>query len=136
MASTGTRGYVACHDYFFLGLGTYRASVTLDATGPVSVEVWNSSTNTLLARNLLDVTKGFEKVDLTIDQTVPGSEAVFDGRGPFRIKPFPLPPGQPIEIRVYNPGGSSISVKSVGTRSSAGYPPGQAPSLDTARARP
>ena len=118
MVGNGARGYVVYGDYWFEKPGTYIATSRLVSTGPVNVEVWNSSTNTLLAQRHVAEALTPRTVTVPFNQTVRGSEPVFAGTGPFLVEPVPPPDGQPIEIRVYNPGGSLVSVYSVGVSSS------------------
>ena len=51
LSADNTRaGYVMNGDYWRLGMGNYQASVKLQTTGSVNVEVWNDTGNLLLAR--------------------------------------------------------------------------------------
>ena len=112
---TGSRrGYVIHGDYWFLVRGQYLARVTLSSTGPVSIEVWNSNTNTLLARRLLPQTTGIEQATIALTQSTPGSEHIPSGWGPFSMEAIPPPQGQPLEIRIYDPGASLVEVYDVG----------------------
>lgn len=114
VAGNGSEGYVVHGDYWYQERGSYQASVQLSSTGPVSVEVWNANTNTLLARRQLDGTNGEETVTIPYQQGVAGSVKPFSGWGPFTSQQVPPPPGQPVEVRVYDPGGSLVNVYTVG----------------------
>ena len=57
-ASSGARGYVADGLSWLEPVGRYQATVTLSASGPVNVEVWNDNGGVLLARRTVPATAG------------------------------------------------------------------------------
>jgi hypothetical protein len=67
MTSTGARGYVSDGLAWPEPPGRYDAQVRLPATGPVNVEVWNDTSNTLLARQTARATTGIQTVALGVD---------------------------------------------------------------------
>ena len=69
MTSSGGRGYVADEIAWQKPPGQYQALVTLSAAGPVKVEVWNDTGNTLLARRSIPATTGVESVVVPVDAT-------------------------------------------------------------------
>lgn len=102
MTSNGSSGYLIYGDYFFTHQGEYDAQVRLSSTGRTFVEVWNSSTKTLLARRELVAVTGVQTITLPFAQPLAGSESVFRGRSLFAINPIAPPEGQPVEVRVYD----------------------------------
>src|ERR1700676_1724645 len=63
-------GYVLAYDYWKEPVGTYRATVTLSASGPVEVEVWNTTGDILLARRDLPMERGTTIVSFPVDNAV------------------------------------------------------------------
>lgn len=112
MAATGAKGYVADGVSWQEPAGRYLAEVTLAAGGPVNVEVWDDSTDTLLARRSIPGTDGREQVVLPAGVPPAPGAARYPGWGPFRADFTLPPPGQRIEIRVWSPGGSAVNVYS------------------------
>jgi hypothetical protein len=115
VASTGKPGYVVAHGYAREVAGTYRADVSLSATGPVNVELWDATTSTLLQRRSLTGTRGRITVRLTARAVKTHGEQVYGGWGPWSITPVSPPPGDNLEIRVWQPGGNDrVRVYSTG----------------------
>jgi len=106
VASTGKPGYVVAHGYTRELPGTYRADVSLSASGAVDVELWDATTSTLLGRRALTGTHGRITVRLTARALHTPGEQVYGGWGPWSIRPVPAPPGDNVEIRVWQPGGT------------------------------
>lgn len=111
VTSTGTRGYVTDGLAWQRPPGQYRASVTLSASGPVNVEVWNDTGNVLLARKALSPT-GKTTVTLPVGATTAYRGRPYPGWGPFRAGFTNPPPGQRLEVRVWSPGHEKVSVYS------------------------
>lgn len=116
MASTGSRGYVADGLQWQVPAGKYQALVSLSTTGPVNVEVWNDTRNTLLARRMLVPTDGAETVSLAVNATAVVPASIYSGWGPFRGDFIPPPPGNRLEVRVWSPGSSVVNVYSAELR--------------------
>lgn len=112
MAATGARGYVADGLEWLEAPGRYNAEVTLSSTGPVNVEVWDDNTSVLLARRTIPSTGGSQQLALPVTAPDARTPAVYSGWGPFRAVYEPAPAGQRIEVRVWSPGGSAVSVYS------------------------
>jgi len=108
-----TPGYVLFGTQWNELPGKYQVTVTIANTAPVNVEVWDSSANTLLSRQGLLPTTGFQTDQATIDVTKEGTEHVFGGVGPFQFAPVPPPPGDRVEVRVWSPGTGNVSVYDV-----------------------
>jgi Predicted membrane protein (DUF2079) len=110
-ATSGTGpGYAASGLAWQESPGRYRATVTLSATQPVSVEVWDDTGNVLLARLDVPATDGIQPVTLNVNARTAYDAPVYSGWGPFRATFVPPPPGQRLEIRVWSPGGGTVNV--------------------------
>lgn len=122
MASTGKRGYVVYGDYWREPVGAYSATVTLAATGPVVISVYNSSAGTLLAQRQLSGTSGKTQVTLIAANSTVVRKPVFSGAGPFTINRGLTPQHNQLEIRVWSAGHSLVNVYSVALRPVNGHP--------------
>ena len=94
--------------------GRYAPVVRLSCTGPVDVEVWDTTTHTRLGRSVVAPTAGVARV--TGPAVVLGhvsTMATFHGVGPFTVSPIPGGYGDQLEVRVWTPGHSAASVFSV-----------------------
>jgi hypothetical protein len=118
--STGASGYVADGLAWSEPPGRYDAQVTLSATGPVNVEVWNDTGNTLLARQTTPATTGIQTVTLGVDAAA-SRASTYSGWGLFRDL-FVPPSGQRLEVRVWSPGGELVNVYSAELTSAATGP--------------
>jgi hypothetical protein len=115
VASTGKPGYVVAHGYARELPGTYRADVSLSASGAANVELWDATTSTLLQRRSLTGTHGRTMVRLTARVLHTPGQQVYSGWGPWSIQPVAAPPGDNLEIRVWQPGGKDrVRVYSTG----------------------
>ena len=112
VTSTGDRGYVADELQWQEMPGRYQALVTLSTSGPVNVEVWDDTGNTLLARRSLVATQGVQTVALAVAATTVHQAGAYSGWGPFHADFIPPPPGRRLEVRVWSPGGSVVNVYS------------------------
>jgi hypothetical protein len=112
MAATGTRGYVADGIEWLEQPGRYVAAVALSASAPVNVEVWDNTSNTLLARRTITATAGVEQVTLPVQAPDVPDAVSYSGWGPFRAEFVPPPSGQRLEVRVWSPGGGTVNVYS------------------------
>jgi hypothetical protein len=116
VSGTGRPGYIVSGDYWRERRGNYRATVVLSSTGPVNVEVWNTSDDMLLARRTLSSTDGTITVSQLIHVAASRPAPVYGGVGPFHIDPLPPPQGSVLEIRVWSNGHPFVRVISVGLR--------------------
>jgi hypothetical protein len=114
MTSSAGKGYVADEIAWQQPPGRYQASVTLSATGPVNVEVWNDTGNVLLARRNIPATTGVESVVLPVDAAAAYRSPRYSGWGPFRADFVPPPPGERLEVRVWSPGTGTVNVYGAG----------------------
>ncbi|MCL4318878.1 MAG: hypothetical protein M1596_03150, partial [Firmicutes bacterium] len=106
-------GYVMNGDYWRLGRGSYQASVKLQTTGSVNVEVWNDTGNLLLARRTIPATHGVETLDVPFVIAHQFARNIYSGIGPFRYQPVVPTLDNNIEVRVWTPGHEKISVYTV-----------------------
>jgi hypothetical protein len=120
MTATGGRGYVADGIEWQEPPGSYRATVALSAAGPVSVEVWDDTSGTLVARRTIPATDGIQQVSMPVDAPHAPNATVFSGWGPFRADFVPPPTGQVLEVRVWSPGGFAVSVYSADLTTASG----------------
>ena len=115
MAVDGSRpGYVTFGANWNLLPGTYRTTVTMDASVPTEVETWDSTKNVLLGRTDVPATNGQVAVQSVVRVADRGGDVPFSGWGPFDF----LPGGTPgsadrIEIRVWTPGTGPTNVYSL-----------------------
>ena len=109
-ASSGAAGYVADGLAWQEPVGRYQAAVTLSASGPVNVEVWNDNGGVLLARRTIPATSGTQTETMPVVAPVSYQVRSYSGWGPFRAEFVPPPPGQRLEIRVWAPRGTAVSV--------------------------
>jgi len=113
MAADGRQGYVIYGDYAREPAGHYDADVTLTSHGPLSIEVWDSDRDTLLARRIVSAT-GISNV-VTVPFVAPAQlpRPSTSGSAVFKISPIPPPPNDQVEVRVYSAGGVHAKVSSV-----------------------
>jgi hypothetical protein len=114
--SNGREGYVVSGDYWLAPPGPVSADVSLDASGPTNVELWDNTAGTLLARKRVSHSNGTRGVHLTGKVTRHKSN-VYGGWGPWQIKPTSPAPGDVLEIRVWTPGHGKVTVDSLTLRS-------------------
>lgn len=110
VSATGKKGYVSDRLEWLRPVGHYRASVTLSASGPVNIEVWNDNGNLLLARRDLPGTTGVRTFSMPVDAPTYFRPYTYSGWGPFRAIFLPPPVGQRLEVRVWSPGGEAVNV--------------------------
>ena len=119
--ATKIPGYVISQDYFNeTTTGTYQAKVTLNAAGPVSIEVWDASTDSLLARATQVITQGRRTASLFFDVASLSASRPYQGRLIWISPPPPPPYGAAVEIRVWTPGDSTASVYDLGVTPGSG----------------
>jgi Predicted membrane protein (DUF2079) len=116
VTSTGKRGYVADRLEWSRLTGRFQARVTLSSDGPVNVEVWDDTGNVLLSRDSLPSTDGKLTVTLPVNATGDYRKPLYSGWGPFRAKFGGGPEGERLEVRVWTPGGHTVSVYSAQLR--------------------
>lgn len=109
-AGGAAAGYVADGLAWQEPVGSYQATVTLSASGPVNVEVWNDNGRVLLARRTVPAAAGVQTETIPVAAPVRYQLRSYSGWGPFRAEFVPPPPGQRLEIRVWAPRGTAVSV--------------------------
>ena len=112
VTSAGREGYVTDGLTWQEPAGRYQALVTLSATGPVNIEVWNDTGHTLLGRRTIPATTGVESIALAVDATTAKRASSYSGWGPFRADFVEPPPGERLEVRVWSPGSGTVNVYS------------------------
>ena len=127
VSATGAKGYVADGMEWQEPPGSYRATVALSAAGPVDVEVWDDTTDTLVARRTIPATDGIQQVTIPVDAPQAPNATAFSGWGPFRAEFRPPPVGQRLEVRVWSPGGFAVSVYSADLTTASGSALGAQP---------
>jgi hypothetical protein len=110
VTATGKRGYVSDGLEWQERTGRYEAYVSLSASAPVNVEVWDDTGNLLLARQSIPATDGVETVTMPVDARTGYRATAYSGWGPFRATFEAPPPGQRLEVRIWSPGGGVINV--------------------------
>lgn len=116
VASNGKEGYLLYGDYMSEPSGNYVARVTLSTATPLNVEVWDATTNVLLARQTIENTTGPEVVQIPFSYTrrvaYPSN---YQGVGPFQAHQE-SPPNRldQLEVRVWTPAGGRSDVYTVG----------------------
>src|SRR5260370_8473003 len=110
MTSTGGRGYVADGLAWQEPPGRYEAQVTLSATGPVNVEVWNDTGDTLLARRTIMATTGIEPVTVGVDATTAYRARPYPGWGPFRGARAPPPSALLLDVSLWSPARTPVTL--------------------------
>jgi hypothetical protein len=108
--SNGKKGYVVDGLAWQMPPGQYRASVTMSATGPVYVEVWNDTGNILLTRRIIPETKGIESISLPVNAKKAYQSSSYSGWGPFRADFVAPLGGERLEVRIWSPGAGSVNV--------------------------
>jgi hypothetical protein len=123
VTATGAKGYVADGIEWLEQPGLYSAEVTLSAAGPVNVEVWDDTSDTLLARRMIPQTSGTQQVVIPVVAPDAPNATVYSGWGPFRANFVSPPPGQRLEVRVWSPGGAAVNVYSADLTAVSGSGP-------------
>jgi hypothetical protein len=103
VVGTGRAGYLVYGDYWSEPSGPATATARLSGRGVVLVEVWDATTNSLLAQQRLSLVGG--EVEASVPFTAPSphpAAAVFRGFGPFAVDPLPPASGDQLEVRIYS----------------------------------
>ena len=103
-------------------VGTYVAGVRLKSSGPVTVQVWNTTTDRELAERNYNSTRGFATISIPVNVTPTDPYRsnfrgeLYYGIAPFHVDPIPSAVGNLLEVRVYVQSGVKASVYSVSMR--------------------
>jgi hypothetical protein len=116
VVGNGRPGYLLYGDYWNETQGPAVASATLAGHGAVSIGVWDDTTGILLAQRRIQLTGGSVQARIPFAVPTPHPQsATFHGYGPFTIDPLPPPPGDTLEVRIFDYGhGSKPVALSVG----------------------
>lgn len=109
--------------------GQYRATVTLSAAGPVNVEVWDDTSETLLARQSIAPTTGIQQIALRLAAPNAANARDYSAWGPFHADFALPPPGQLLEVRVWSAGGEAVNVYNAELTTPSGAVPSLEPSI-------
>jgi Predicted membrane protein (DUF2079) len=120
MAATGATGYVADGIAWQIYPGRYQVGVTLSASAPIKVELWDDTTNKIVTRRTFLQTDGVRQAWLPLTVPRAPDASVFSGWGPFRTDFAPPPAGQRIEVRVWSPGRVAVNVYSADLTTASG----------------
>jgi len=119
VVGSGRKGYLVFGDYWNEPTGAATGTARLSGHGTVYVEVWDVTTNTLLAERRVPLPGGPVEASVPFEVPTPQKAGgVYHGSGPFRLTPVPEPAGDQLEVRVYDLGsGSTPTALSVGMSS-------------------
>lgn len=122
MAATGARGYVADGIQWQIYPGRYQVNVTLSASAPVNVELWDDTTNRLVTRRTITHTDGVQQVELPLTVPTAPDASSFSGWGPFHADFVSPLAGQRMEVRVWSTGRVAANVYSADLTTASGAP--------------
>jgi hypothetical protein len=109
--ATGAKGYVVSGDYWRAQSGSYRAVVSLTSEGPTEIQLWDSTANRLLWSEQMSTIPSPTVVESpAVEMGEAVGEDLYGGSLMFRITPIPPPAGDNLEVRVWSPGGHSLTV--------------------------
>ncbi len=117
-SANGAEGYVVSNDYWRVGSGSFVASARVRSSGPINVELWNDTANTLIERRTVSTHERWATVNLPFIVAQPTPTAIYSGFWPFRIVPVGAPLGEVIEVRVWSPGREHVVVSNISLASS------------------
>lgn len=106
-------GYLLYGTEWALAPGWYRMTVTLASSAPCTVEVWDATAGTLLARRQVPSLEAPAAVQSDVAVRTQRSTRIYSGWGPFRFLPRLPPASDSIEIRVWTPGGGAVALYDV-----------------------
>jgi uncharacterized membrane protein len=116
-------GYVVARAYWRERAGDYLASADINARGPAMFEVWDATSDELIARQYVapgprrTITQAFRHLDR-------GREPLYRGWWLFQIDPTEPPVDDNVEIRVFTYGTGAVDVYRVGLRTLRSLHPG------------
>jgi hypothetical protein len=107
-------GYLIYGVNQYLNVGTYQFNVTGASDGPLSVQVWDDTTNTQLAQNTLVSTSASKQTSSFVDFQITKVKKIrpLIGKCIFCAQFAPGSSGDLIELRIYTPGGFYAQVSS------------------------
>jgi hypothetical protein len=114
-AFSETAGDVVSGDAWSLPNGPYEATARFSSNGPVDIQLWDDSDFKMIASRTFPSTGGTVRTahfDGAIIDKQPAK--AYAGSRIFRVDPVEPGPGDSVELRVINPGDTTVSVFSVG----------------------
>ncbi|WP_241713681.1 hypothetical protein [Sulfoacidibacillus ferrooxidans] len=111
MSSVGnTSGYVTYGAYFHSPEGQFKASIYLQFSVPVKLEVWNDTTDQLVSQRSLPSTTSKKRVNWVFDNDSYVHAFDYRGYGLFKVDSVPTNLNDVLEIRVWAPIHSKITI--------------------------
>jgi hypothetical protein len=95
----GTKGFLLYGDYWTEPAGRAVATAVVSGAGPLSVQVWDVTTRTVLAERSVQLASGQQETAEIPFQVPSPHLGVFQGVGPFSSRPVPRGADQ-LEVRV------------------------------------
>jgi hypothetical protein len=111
MVANGHAGYLVKQGYQRLPKGSYLAAVTVDTSGPLTLQVLDADRSLLLAQTQILPSNGPAVTALPFNAPAQMHRNGLQGVGPWTINALPLPPYDQIEIRVVTPGHTQAVVR-------------------------
>jgi hypothetical protein len=117
---SGSSGYIVSGDYWRLQNGTYTASVKLSSSGKVEVALLDTSTHTVLKKEIFGSTAGsITTKSFTGNVVNLRSPEAYPGYGFFSVKPVEPPPNDILELILLVPRLTHASIYSIGVSNQA-----------------
>lgn len=115
-SSTNPAGYLLYGINQNLGIGTYYFTVTGISQGPLSIQVWDDTTNQELAQQILTSQEPYQKVTTNIYFRIQKTEPKVPkiGKLIFFAQFAKASNKDLIELRIYSPGGFFSKINSIG----------------------
>ncbi len=110
MAAGYKPGYVTDQAYWRLKPGRYQVSAVVATTGPINIEVWNSTADRLLTRKTISLSSGRVTASLDFENQHQYPSNTFRGWGPFRVTQRSASAYNAIEVRIWSPGDQTVNV--------------------------
>jgi hypothetical protein len=111
--SSQAKGYVLYGTQWALDPGPFRLTVTLASSAACEVEVWDSTSGTLLLRRGVPPLDAPAAIQASV--AVPERHPIlpYTGWGPYSFSPRPPPSTDSIEVRVWTQGTGTVTLYSV-----------------------
>lgn len=119
-AARSGSGYLAYGASFRRPPGSYLGVLTISTSEVVTVEVWDDTAKTLLARASFAPTNGVRTVSLPVRLASLVSASVYSGSPLARVARLSAPPGDEVEIRVTAQGLGTADLYSIQLMPAAG----------------
>jgi hypothetical protein len=111
MVANGRAGYLVKQGYERLPKGSYLAAVTVDTSGPLTLQVLDADRSLLLAQTQILPSSGPTVTAIPFNAPAQMHRDDLQGIGPWAVNALPVPPYDQIEIRVVTPGHTQAVVR-------------------------